>query len=225
MRLPIEHDVPYLESAPAMHLGWEAPPWNSIPSLLLACFADRGSDHRPRTRAKLCHTNDAIHVFFLVEDRYVVARHDQPQSSVCKDSCVEFFLQPQASPGYFNVEINCGGTPLVYFIEDATRTDAGFARYQPLTVGDLQRIPITTSMPRRVEPEIARPTRWSVRYALPRELLETYAPPLGPWHGQTWHANLYKCADACSHPHWASWAPLPKVDFHQPACFGKLHLK
>ncbi len=40
--------------------------------------------------------------------------------------------------------------------------------------------------------------------------------------GQTWRANLYKCGDKTSHPHWASWQPLTETNFHLPECFGKI---
>ena len=30
-------------------------------------------------------------------------------------------------------------------------------------------------------------------------------------HG-AWRANFYKCGDDTSHPHWAAWSPLKKVN-------------
>ncbi|MCD6337129.1 MAG: hypothetical protein J7M01_02720, partial [Candidatus Marinimicrobia bacterium] len=33
--------------------------------------------------------------------------------------------------------------------------------------------------------------------------------------------NLYKCGDKTSHPHWASWSPIDKLNFHQPKHFGE----
>ena len=43
--------------------------------------------------------------------------------------------------------------------------------------------------------------------------------------GQVWRANLYKCGDQTSHPHWASWAPIGEaLNFHQPGFFGGLDL-
>jgi hypothetical protein len=41
--------------------------------------------------------------------------------------------------------------------------------------------------------------------------------------GQTWRANLYKCADLSSHPHWGAWAEIgERLDFHQPSRFGEI---
>ncbi|MEW6117215.1 MAG: carbohydrate-binding family 9-like protein, partial [Nitrospirota bacterium] len=37
-----------------------------------------------------------------------------------------------------------------------------------------------------------------------------------------WRANFYKCGDATSHPHWASWAPVEALNFHLPHCFGTI---
>ena len=55
-------------------------------------------------------------------------------------------------------------------------------------------------------------------------LLEAYVGPIGDLSGQTWRANLYKCADHTSHPNWASWSPIQRLSFHLPEFFGELAL-
>jgi hypothetical protein len=44
--------------------------------------------------------------------------------------------------------------------------------------------------------------------------------PLLP--GDRWRANFYKCGDATSHPHWASWSPVRELNFHRPDDFGTI---
>ena len=54
-------------------------------------------------------------------------------------------------------------------------------------------------------------------------LLVKYAGPLPGMQDQTWRANFYKCGDATSHPHWASWNPIgEKLSFHKPEYFGEI---
>jgi len=45
-----------------------------------------------------------------------------------------------------------------------------------------------------------------------------------PAPGVAWRANLNKCADGMSHPHWLTWAPVgvPRPDLHRPEFFGIL---
>ena len=77
-------------------------------------------------------------------------------------------------------------------------------------------------MPPVVEPEIQVPTIWVIEYAIPLDLFSRYAGPLGDLAGQAWRANFYKCGDRTSHPHWAAWSPVDRLDFHMPECFGVL---
>jgi hypothetical protein len=86
-------------------------------------------------------------------------------------------------------------------------------------------VEIRSSLPRRVEPEVAEPLTWQLAFWIPRGVLERYVGGLGPLAGQVWRANAYKCGDLTSHPHWASWAPLDGRNFHLPHCFGSLRLE
>jgi hypothetical protein len=152
--------------------------------------------------------------------------HTRYLDPVCRDSCVEFFVQPRADKGYFNIEFNCGGTLLLYYIEDPTRTPGGqgeFAKMTPVARELAETIEVAHSLPNVVEPEIAEPTTWLLQYAAPLSLFEAYVGPLGSVSGHKWQGNFYKCADKSSHPHWASWAPLDAVNFHLPRCFAPIY--
>ena len=127
----------------------------------------------------------------------------------------------RAKPGgYFNFEINCGGALLSYYIEDPTRTADGFAKFTRLSAEHGRRIRITHSLPSLVVPEHKGPKVWQIGCAIPLDVLEAYAGPLGPLSGQTWRGNFFKCADDSSHPHWASWARDRRgVEFSSTAVF------
>ncbi len=78
---------------------------------------------------------------------------------------------------------------------------------------------IYRSLPDRAEPEIAEPVHWRLEFAIPFALLDKWVGPFAP---AEWRANLYKCGDETSHPHWASWAPMDKLNLHLPRSFGTL---
>ncbi len=181
------------------------------------------SDHAPETIFRVLHDGASLYVRFDVSDRYVRSVHTAFQSPVCRDSCVEFFVQPKAGTGYFNFEVNAGGTLLLYYVEDPARTARGLAKYTPVPEAWGSQVEIRSSLPRVIEPEIATPVAWRVCYKVPLALFESFVGDLGR-DGGLWRANFYKCGDETSHPHWLSWAPVPELNFHLPACFGELLL-
>ena len=71
----------------------------------------------PVVRAKMMYDRDNLYVIFRVEDRYVRCVTREFNGPVWDDSCVELFFSPDsgAPSKYFNLEINCGGTPLMYY--------------------------------------------------------------------------------------------------------------
>src|SRR5690606_38130767 len=144
--------------------------------------------HRPKTQARLLYDADGIDVIFRVEDRYVRSVNTVPQGPVCRDSCVEFFVQPNGAGAYFNFEVNAGGTLHVTYIRDASRRIGGFADYKIINHGLLETVPIKSTLPQVVEPEIDEPTTWCLQYHIPRSFLETFSGPLGEFAGQTWRA-------------------------------------
>jgi hypothetical protein len=224
----MDYTVTKRPAAPPAGAGWDGDYWTDVPVLQVNQFHERSSGHRPVVEAKLAHSSDAMHVFFRVQDRYVRAVAEKLNDMVCRDSCVELFILPPGCDAYINFEINCGGTMLASFVEDPTRPDrhSPMKKFTPLTEQQGAQVKIEASMPKIVEPEIIEPTEWTVRYTIPVSLFEEFYGPLGELDGQTWRANLYKCGDQTSHPHWASWAPVgEKLNFHKPECFAPLHFE
>jgi hypothetical protein len=197
--------------------------WQQAEETRVCHFHPASSDHRPITQARLLYDDRNLYVQFFVHDRYVVCQGTRYQDPVCRDSCVEFFVQPRASSGYFNFEVNCGGTLLLYYIEDPTRTPDGFVRYTRVSPELGGRVRICHSMPPVVLPEQPGPVDWQIGYQIPWDVLEAYVGPLGALPGQEWQGNFYKCADESSHPHWACWSPIgEELNFHQPRYFAPL---
>jgi hypothetical protein len=69
-----------------------------------------------------------------------------------------------------------------------------------------------------IDPELAKPTTWTLEYKIPFSLLERFGRLERPKPGVTWRGNFYKCADDTSHPHWLTWSPVTnaKPSFHLP---------
>src|SRR6185503_11185187 len=130
------------------------------------------------------------------------------QEPVCRDSCVELFVQPRADGGYFNFEVNCGGTMLLHYIEDPTIVGDWFRKSKPVAIEHARHVRIATTMPRTTPVESQEPIEWRVQMMIPFSVLDAYSGPIGEVSGQRWRGNLYKCADDSSHPHWASWSPI-----------------
>ena len=208
-------------SAPMCVTGlWDGPVWSAVTPLTIAFAMGCPPAHRPNTQAKLLWTNDALHLLFRVEDRYVLAAARHDQDPVCKDSCVEFFFTPGDVPGlsYFNLEMNCGGTRLFWWHPEGQLAI-------PVAPEDCHQVKIHHALPKRIIPEIRDPVTWTLECRLPFSVLLKYCPNARkPAPGVCWRANFFKCADGSSHPHWLTWSfvdhPVPK--FHLPQYFGTL---
>jgi hypothetical protein len=201
---------------------WDDVSWDAAEVLAVDIFRPEGTDHRPVTQAKALYDNKNIYVLFHVQDRYVRSVCTQYNGPVYRDSCVEWFVRPRPDKGYFNFELNCGGTLHCSYIEDTERTPAGFKKFALLPEDFGRKVMVSHSMPPVVEPELPGDAAWTAGLRVPLEVLESFAGPLGRLKGQKWRANFYKCGDGTSHPHWASWAPLRERNFHSPEDFGTM---
>ena len=172
---------------------------------------------RPKTIVSLEQTDGGLMVFFQVKDQFVLARTQEFDGPVYEDSCVEFFFTPSPEPGpYFNIEVNAAGG--LKFNRQSSRGVDRISLPSSVRV----EINLHVSPGTILEPEFPEPMNWEVRYEIPFALLEQY----GPVSRTEWRGNFYKCAEANSHPHFGSWAPIgtPKPDFHRPEFFGILQL-
>lgn len=136
----------------------------------------------------------------------------QADDPVCKDSCMEVFLNcfPELPEyGYLNVEMNSAGN---------MRCGFGTDRHNRQLVR---------------EKGLAQPERtvsfgkdyWQVQCLLTESLLEAlYERPCRFAHGHEMRGNFYKCGDETDSPHWGSWSKVERLDFHTPEFFGILKI-
>ncbi len=218
----MEYSIPRARVLPDVSAAWDSPSWAQVPPLALTHFRPESKSRHPQVEAKVQFDRETLYVLFRVRDQYVRSVITEYMGPVCTDSCVEFFVAPVAGKGYFNIEINAGGTLHISYVVDPTRTPKGFKEYTRLPPEDGAQIRIFHTLPAVVEPEIETPLEWRVGYAVPLALFEKYVGPIGNPAGQTWRGNFYKCADRTSHPHWVTWAPVDVLNFHLPQCFATL---
>jgi hypothetical protein len=200
---------------------WNKEPWKNITSLRLDNFMGHAPEHKPNVQVKVAYDEEAIYVIFRVEDQYVISTMDQYQDPVSRDSAVEFFFAPtnDISKGYFNLEVNCGGTALFKFQKIARKGQ------KAIPESTFDKIELAHSLPRTVYPEIQDKVTWTIEYRIPVDILAQYHDDVEyPVPGVEWKANFYKIADKSSHPHWLTWSPVdyPEPQFHLPEFFGTL---
>lgn len=209
---------------PELSAGFDSDSWKDCSTIHVACFRPEGSDHRPETRFRLQYDDAGLYGLFSVRDRFVrcVAQHFQ--DSVCCDSCVEFFVRPAAGTGFINFEFNASGVLLAQHVMDRRRRP-GTNDFRPLSEQEVEEIRIYHTLSGRIDPEITEETCYELGFFLPFTLFAgTHHAPV-PVSGTVWRGNVYKCGDQTSHPHWASWQPVRRLNFHEPDCFGILEFE
>lgn len=210
------------KQSPEMQGLWDGAVWQNVPVLEVAYFRPESSAHRPQALCKLLYDSAKLYGIFRVDDQYVRCVNTGFQADVYKDSCVEIFLQPKFTGGYFNFEFNCGGTLLASYVTDPTRIGGLIKKSRPLTQDDDCQIQRYHSLPAIVEPEITHKQIWFLEFSIPFAVLAKYSGALGKIRGQTWRGNFYKCGNETSYPHWGAWSEVFELNFHLPEFFGSI---
>ncbi|WP_211372091.1 carbohydrate-binding family 9-like protein [Flagellimonas olearia] len=203
---------------------WSKDAWRDVQPLQLENHMGEYPEHMPKVQVKVMYDEEAIYVIYKVDDQYVRCVLEEYQDPVSQDSTVEFFFTPgqDIQKGYFNLEMNCGGTGLFKFQEKARKGQLKIPKES------FDHITAAHSLPKKVYPEIKEPVTWTLEYRIPFDVLSTYFDEMEyPAPGVEWKANFYKIADKSSHPHWLTWSYVdnPKPQFHLPEFFGTLRFR
>ncbi len=220
---PAVYEVAKLETSMPVDGNWDKPQWKSIKPLDMTHYMGTVPPFHPTAQARMAYNDSNLFVIFRVEDRFVKSATQEFNGPVSQDACVEFFFSPdlRLPEAYYNLEVNCGGTPLMSY-----HTSPG-GSYTNLTADDFGMIEIAHSMPARVDPEIETPVTWTIEYRVRLTLLEKFAQAPHPAPGVVWKANFYKTASKTSNPHYLTWSVVdyPTPNFHLPKYFGTLQFK
>lgn len=167
-------------------------------------------DYRPHTYGQLLRVPWGLCVRMVCAEQAPRAVQRMPNSPVCTDSCMEFFLEPQPGTGRFlNFEMNARGVLLMGLNEQGVfrcldaALQAACAPWAEETADG-----------------------WEMRLCIPDSLLRRIFVDWRPEQAQAMRGNFYKCGDETQRPHYGSWSEVTRrpVDFHCPECFGTLLL-
>ncbi len=214
------YHVSKLEQPIAIDGNWDKQQWQNIDAVEITNFMGEIPKFRPTVLAKMMYNDENLFVIFSVRDRFVRCITNDINGPVWEDSCVEFFFSPDPNlpERYFNLEINCGGTPLMHYNIIAGK------EYGPIEIEDLNKVEIAHSLPQVIDPEITDYVDWTIEYRIPLSIISKYSNLARPSKGVEWRGNFYKIAENNSNPHYMTWAVVNNVtpDFHLPHFFGTL---
>jgi len=199
---------------------WDKPQWKNIEPVDITNYMGTIPGFKPEAQAKMMYDDEYLYLIFHVKDRFVRCITKEINGPVWEDGAVEFFFAPdQKAPLiYFNLEVNCGGTPLMHY-NIVPRKES-----LDLSPDDIRKIVIAHTMPQIIDPEMKDPVTWTLEYRIPLAMVEKYGKITRPKKGVEWKANFYKIAENNSNHHYITWSvvELEKPDFHRPEFFGKL---
>lgn len=200
--------------------NWNKDQWKNIETIKVQRHMGEKSPFIPVVETKMMYDNQNVYVIFRVQDQFVLSTVTKYNGPVSKNSCVEFFFSPDSLKplNYFNLEINAGGTPLMYFITKPK------SEFKPLEEEDIKTIEISHSLPRVVYPEMKDPVTWTIEYKIPLSTIQKYSPVTHPGKGVRWKGNFYKTGSETSNPNYMTWSFVDnaKPNFHLPQFFGTL---
>jgi hypothetical protein len=203
-----------------INADWFKPQWEKVKPADITNYMGEIPVFKPVVQVKMMYDEENLYVIFSVKDRYVRCITKDYNGPVWEDSCVEFFFSPDIHfpERYFNLEINCGGTPLMQYniVPRKEMTKLAF--------DEIKMIKTAHSLPQIVDPEIKDQVTWTVEYSIPVKMLEKHSQVTYPKPGVEWRANFYKIAMNNSNPHYITWSPVfnDKPNFHLPQFFGVL---
>ena len=225
IKKPSEYPVSRLRKSMQIDSNWDKPQWKNIKAIEIGNFMAKHPAFKPAMQAKMMYDDKYVYVIFQVRDSAVRCITKEINGPVWEDNAVEFFFSPDENfpLKYFNLEINCGGVPLMHYNAVASR------EITDLKPEEIKKIEIAHSYTPVNDKEIPGPLTWTVEYKIPLAMLEKYSQVTHPAKGVTWRANFYKIAHKSSDPHYASWNLVnidPKdVEMHLPEYFGVLNFQ
>ena len=66
--------------------------------------------YKPKVDFRISHIDSLLFLKFYVNENHILAKRSSTNSATHKDSCVEFFIDPNQDGNYYNFEFNCIGT-------------------------------------------------------------------------------------------------------------------
>jgi len=179
----------------------ETEPFCALPFAEIGLYPWDQTGYRPEARAYVAKNEEGLIVLMCANEDTTIAAETNFGGAVCRDSCLEFFLnpRPQKQDEYINVEVNCAGIMHIGFGNG--RNNRRVLKTMPNGVA--------------VTHSLHDGGWWAVCYTLPFSLIGELESEM--------RGNFYTC-DETLHEHYGVWNPVTasQPDFHRPECFGIL---
>lgn len=207
--------IPRINQLKAQDLVGASVLLNGVPPQSVACNnwpADY--PYAPEACFQMAHNGTELFIKFSASETCCMAKVTEDNGEVWTDSCMEFFLALDDT-GYYNFEFTCIGKALLGFRKE--RPAAVHAT--PEIMATIKRFPILGT---NNFDEIKGENHWELTVAIPATTL--FRHKLKEWTGVKATANVYKCGDNLSQPHYLSWKPIdtPSPNFHVVRCFTEV---
>jgi hypothetical protein len=170
--------------------------------------------YKPKVSFKIAHNGYSILIRFYITEKYIRAIENKINSTVYKDSCLEFFISFNGND-YYNIEINCIGVIHMAYgncIKDRQLIDKDIIG-KIIVNSTLGTIPFDTKTGR---------FSWNMTVIIPVDCFIFSKAKLG--NMSTAWGNFYKCGDELPEKHYLSWNPI-KIscpNFHKPEFFKRI---
>lgn len=210
--------VPLLADLNAGRMQEAAGLLGAIPPQQIACN-NWANDYpyAPQACFRMAHNGEAVFIRFDVKENFTMARVTEDNGEVWTDSCVEFFLSWDDS-GYYNFEFTCIGKALAGFRKERLHATHGSA-------GVMQSIKRYSTLGEANFEEKTGDNAWTLTVAIPATAFFKHG--IKRLNGLKAQANVYKCGDHLSKPHFLSWQPIdtPAPNFHVPQFFTEIEFE
>ncbi|WP_274957264.1 carbohydrate-binding family 9-like protein [Millionella massiliensis] len=173
--------------------------------------------YAPKVTFAAAHNGTHLLLTFRVEEECTMAVVTEDNGPVWTDSAVEFFISFD-DRGYYNFEFSCIGKALLGFRK--TKPDVTHAT--PEVMASILR---SSSLGDANFEERRGDNSWELNVAIPASAF--FAHDFQSLDGVRARANVYKCGDNLSKPHFLSWQPIrtEKPNFHVPQFFGEVEFE
>ncbi|MCX4291625.1 MAG: carbohydrate-binding family 9-like protein [Odoribacter sp.] len=212
------YSIPLFADLDACRMQEAASQLEALPSRGIACN-NWANDYpyAPQAEFRIAHNGEAIFIRFDVKENFTMAQVTEDNGEVWTDSCVEFFLSLDDS-GYYNFEFTCIGKALAGFRKERLHATHGNTEV-------MQSIKRYSTLGEANFEEKTGDNVWTLTVAIPATAL--FKHDVKQLNGLKAKANVYKCGDNLSKPHFLSWQPIdtPTPNFHVPQFFTEIEFQ
>lgn len=211
---PERYEIAYTNSSILIDGRLNEVAWKSAPPVGEFQFPWWKEGKKEGTAAKMLWDDTYLYVSFVCQDEHIWAEHEERDSPVYRDDCVEVFMSPDPDSlnQYYNVEMNVKGVSLDFYHPNVGSKEP----WDPDVL-------IATSVDGTLNDDSDVDRFWILEVAIPFEAYSKVAKNTPPQAGDVWRLNLNRLGGQTNLQH-SQWSPsrTPDVSFHAPEFFGEV---